>query len=379
MMHGDVLRQFYDDLLADVAEKIQISPTAYKEAVAHFDTVAAYIHEGMSGLAHLDPVIYPQGSFRMASTISAYDDREDYDIDLLLELSIHQFTAPDQVLALVAKALERAKGRLQFQHLEVKKRCVTLWYKNMHLDVTPAVLIPGRQARTIGIFDVHPERPDHALANPEGFARWFDDMVRPSVVMDMRKVHASTVPVPQQKPAEIKTARLLSVQLLKRFRDIHCDKRDYDRMPSVLLSKVAAEAPQGRGLLADLRSVAAYMGPIVSRPLHVHNPACREDVLSDRWPKKTESQRLLCEDLNHLARKLDELLEEGTQVAKKQIIRDLFGENAAAQGYHRASERAAAKSQNGTFAVAAAGGIGATASSAKPIVAPKHRFFGDPV
>lgn len=379
MIHGDILRQFYDDLLGDVAEKIQISPTAYKEAVAHFDTVAAYIHEEMSGLAHLDPVIYPQGSFRMASTISAYDDREDYDIDLLLELSVHQFTAPDQVLALVAKALEGAKGRLQFQSLEVKKRCVTLWYKNMHLDVTPAVLIPGRQARTIGIFDVHPERPDHALANPEGFAQWFDDMVRPRVVMDMRKVHASTVPVPQQKPAEMKTTRLLAVQLLKRFRDIHCDRHDYDRMPSVLLSKIAAEAPQGRGLLADLRSVAAYMAPVVARPLHVENPACREDVLSDRWPKKAESQRMLSDDLNHLVRKLDELLEEGTQVAKKQIIRDLFGENAAAQGYHRASERAAEKSREGTFAVAAAGGMGTAASSAKPMVAPKHRFFGDPV
>ena len=249
----------------------------------------------------------------------------------------------------------------------------------MHLDVTPAVLIPGREARTIGIFDVHPERPDHAMANPEGFAQWFDGMVRPLVVMDKRKVHASTVPVPQQKPAEMKTTRLLSIQLLKRFRDIYCDKRDYDRMPSVLLSKIAAEAPQGRGLLADLRSVAAYMAPVVARPLYVQNPACPEDVLSDRWPKNAVAQRMLSDDLVHLVRKLDELLEDGTQVEKKQIIRELFGENAATQGYLRAGERAAAKSREGRFAVAAAGGTSIAASSANPIVAPKHRFFGDPV
>lgn len=379
MMHGDVLRQFYDDLLGDVAEKIQISPTAYNEAVAHFDTVAAYLHEEQSGLAQLDPIIYPQGSFRMGSTISAYDDREDYDIDLLVELAVSRFTPPEVVLALVAQALEKAKGRLQFESLEVKKRCVTLWYKNMHLDVTPAVLIPDRQARVIGIFDVHLDRPDHALANPEGFAQWFDGMVRPLVVMDSRRVHASTVPVPQQKPAELKTTRLLSIQLLKRYRDIRCDARDYDRMPSVLLSKIGAEAPQGRGLLADLHSVATHMAPIVARPLDIRNPACPEDVLSDRWPKKGSSQQMLSDDLNHLSAKLDELLEEGTQVAKRQIIRDLFGENAAAQGYHRASERAAAKSQAGTFVLAAGGGVSAAASQAKSVVAPQHRFFGKPV
>lgn len=377
MIHGDVLRQFYDDLLSDVARKIQISPTAYKEAVRHFDVVAAYIHEELSGLAHLDPVIYPQGSFRMASTISAYDDREDYDIDLLLELHINQFASPEAVLETVAKALRKGQGRLQFQSLEVKKRCVTLWYANMHLDVTPAVLIPGRQARVIGIFDTHPDRPDHALANPEGFAQWFDRMVRPQVVMDTREVQASTVPVPQQKPAELKTTRLLTVQLLKRFRDIRCDARDYDRMPSVLLSKIAAEAPQGHGLLADLRAAASYMAPIVARPLDVPNPACPQDLLSDRWPKKVSSQRMLYEDLNDLVSNLDELLQEGTQVEKKQIIRSLFGENAAAEGYRRAGERASAKSRDGTFAIAAGGGVAGASASAKQVVAPTHRFYGD--
>ncbi|RVQ64633.1 nucleotidyltransferase [Croceicoccus ponticola] len=378
MIHGDILRQFYDDLLGDVARKIQISRTAYEEAVRHFNVVSAFIHEETSGLSHLDPVIYPQGSFRMASTISAYDDREDYDIDLLLELDINRFAAPEAVLETIASALRKAQGRLKFKSLEVKKRCVTLWYENMHLDITPAVLIPGRQARVIGIFDTHPDRPDHALANPEGFAIWFDDMVRPGVVMDSIKVRASTVPVPQQKPAELKTTRLLTVQLLKRFRDIRCDARDYDRMPSVLLSKIAAEAPPGRGLLANLRSAAQYMAPIVGRPLHVENPACREDLLSDRWPKKAVSQRMLAEDLNHLVTKLDDLLAEGTQLEKKQIIRDLFGENAAAEGYRLAAERAAAKSREGAFGIAAGGGAAGAGTSAKSTVAPKHRFYGDP-
>lgn len=86
---------------------------------------------------------------------------------------------------------------------------------------------------------------------------------------------------------------------------------------------------------------------------------------------------MLFEDRNHLVAKLEQLLQEGTQVEKKQIIRSLFGENAAAEGYRLAGERAAAKSRAGTFGVAAGGDAIGTAASAKPMFAPTHRFYGD--
>lgn len=40
----------------------------------------------------------------------------------------------------------------------------------------------GRQSRTIGILDGHPEGPDHALANPAGFAQWFDGRCKSGVL-----------------------------------------------------------------------------------------------------------------------------------------------------------------------------------------------------
>lgn len=378
MLHDDVLRQYYDDLLKDVAGKIQISRTAYTEAVSHFDAVAGYMGDEPPEFSGFKPVIYPQGSFRMGSTISAYDDREDYDIDLLLELEIDRHRLPADVLGMVAKVLANGKGRLQFKDLEIKKRCVTLWYENMHLDVTPAVLMPTQTRRTISIFDTHPDRPDHALANPEGFAEWFDYRVRPHITMDTRLIHASTVPVPQQKPPAHKSDRLLAIQLLKRFRDIHCDNGGYDRMPSVLLSKIAAEAPQRTGLVADLQSVAEHMAPIVEGPLDVRNPRCPEDILSDRWPKKEASKQLLGRDLRRLSTKLGDLFREGPQYEKHQTLRDLFGERAATEGFRRAAERSAEKSREGKFVVAAGGMTSTGASHAKPTIAPSQRFFGKP-
>lgn len=379
MLHAKPVDRFYDDLLADVARRIQLTPTAYKEAVAHFDAVSWYLDEHESGFPAYSPVIYPQGSFRMGSTISAYDDREDYDIDLILELALDPLADPDAVLQLVARSLETGKGRLKFSTCEIKKRCVTLGYANMHLDVTPAVLVPGRAPRVISIFDRHPERPDHALANPEGFARWFDGRVRPRVVINEREVRAQIVPVPQQTLAEDKPDRLLAVQLLKRFRDIRCDRGNYDRCPSILLSCIAADARPGTGLVSDLRSAALHVAQVVSADdLCIENPACREDVLSDRWPKTPGSNRRFASDLCILVYRLDELVRtDGTQVRKRDILMDLFGENAARDGYRQASKRAGIQSRSGQFAAASTGAV--SFSGAVPTgstAAPTHKFYG---
>ncbi|WP_448659199.1 cyclic GMP-AMP synthase DncV-like nucleotidyltransferase [Sphingomonas sp. CJ99] len=387
MLHSNPVDRYYDDLLADVARKIQLTATAYGEAVAHFDAVSWYLDQHEGGLPEYHPVIYPQGSFRMGSTISAHDDREDYDIDLLLELALDPATSPEAALLLVVRSLEAGKGRLKFSTLEVKKRCVTLGYANMHLDVTPAVLVPWRDPRVVSIFDRHPERPDHPLANPEGFARWFDAKVRPNSPIEMRSVTPSrstlahVVPVPEQKPAEHKTDRLLAIQLLKRFRDIRCDRGDYDRCPSVLLSRIAAEAPQRPGLVADLRSAAAHLArEVVATPLYVTNPACPEDVLSDRWPKREGSNILFARDLGVLVERLDELVRaDGTQVRKLDILKDLFGEHAALDGFRKAVERASNQSRAGTFSAAKNGAVSfGAAVPASSVAAPQHRFFGDP-
>lgn len=381
MLHSVPVNRYYDDLLADVARRIQLTPTAYKEAVAHFDAVSGYLDENESGFPEYSPVIYPQGSFRMGSTISAYDDREDYDIDLILELALDPEADPEAVLQLVANSLQKGKGRLKFTTLKIKKRCVTLEYANMHLDVTPAVLVPWRDPRVVSIFDRHEDRPDHPLANPEGFAQWFDRQVRPRAIIAQRAVRAQVVPVPEQSPAEHKPDRLLAVQLLKRFRDIRCDQGNYDRCPSVLLSCLAAQAPQGTGLVSDLRMAAQHVASEVAvADLHVENPACREDILSDRWPKNPISKQMFAADLTILVDRLDELVRaDGTQARKLEILKDLFGENAAKDGFRQAMERAAGQSRSGKFAAAGTGAV--TISGAVPsgsVAAPRHSFFGDP-
>jgi hypothetical protein len=40
MIHSIPVDRYYDDLLADVARRIQLTPTAYGEAVSHFNAVS---------------------------------------------------------------------------------------------------------------------------------------------------------------------------------------------------------------------------------------------------------------------------------------------------------------------------------------------------
>jgi hypothetical protein len=81
-----------------------------------------------------------------------------------------------------------------------------------------------------------------------------------------------------------------------------------------------------------------------------------------------------------LAERLDELVRaDGTQVRKLDILKGLFGENAAKDGYRRAVERAGAQSRSGGFSTAKTGAVSfAGAEPAGSVAAPAHRFYGGP-
>ncbi|MES2136693.1 MAG: nucleotidyltransferase [Pseudomonadota bacterium] len=381
MKYDPIYDQWLDQLLADVAEKIQLTPNAYERAVDRYNRIAAFLNDALSGLADFRPIIYPQGSFRVGTTISACEDNEDYDIDLVLEIAISAGSNPEQVLQLIGDVMERGKGLLQFSSCRKKKRCVTIEYADMHLDITPAVLLDGTNPRVIGIFDRHPDRPDHAVANPEGFAQWFDQRVLPAELLQKRAMRAHTYPVPDQKPLEEKPIRLLSIQLLKRFRDLACDRRSYKRCPSVLLSRLSAEASNGAGLYDDLRRAAQHLARTVTLiPPPVSNPRCDEDILSDRWPEAVSDRDLFAHDLQYLDDRLSQLSQQGSQVDKLRILEELFGERPARRAFETAAKRLAEKSASGDLKLGVgrgAMGVAPALAPANAISVPKHKFYGE--
>lgn len=371
-------------LLHSIAKKIQLNREDYDKAVDRYYRIADILSRQHGLLFGYYPIIYPQGSFRTRSTISACNRNEDFDIDLILELAISPDSDPEQVLSLLFRALDANRGELRCQSLEKKRRCVTVSYAGMHIDITPAVLVAPENPRVVSIFDTHPDRPDHAIANPEGFAQWFDSRVLPQEILVARSVRAETYPVPDQEPLEEKPLRLQSLQLLKRFRDVACDAGDYDRCPSVLASKLVALAPAlpGGGLIADLQSAARYLRDAldVARP-YEENPRCAEDILTDRWPKETGAHWRFAQDLNALLAALERLVASGSMEDKQRLLQELFGERATRAAFDEVTEDFAQRARDGALTVekgtgAIAPSSVATRSGRESATIPSHKFFG---
>lgn len=371
-----------DFILSDIAQKIQLSPTDYELAQDRYRAISEYVSADSSPIERYRPYIYPQGSFRIQSTTSSHDDEADYDIDLVMELAIDRFAKPGDVLEAVFNALDRGPGSRYHGKCEIKRRCVTVHYDGMHLDVTPAVLLDRNLRRKISIFDAHPGRPDHVVANPEGFALWFDERVLPRALVEERLAKAMAEPVPDQKPLAEKPVRLLSVQLLKRARDLCQAKHGYAKIPSVLLSKLSADAPHGSSnLYGDLVSTIDFLIRRVSVvPLVVLNPSCDEDNFTDRWPSSVGAQQQFLADLRQMRRGLEELKAAGPQEEKGQIVAAMFGERVTQRAYETLAKHLGERSRSGGQGylpgsggiVTGLGVVGAT--RVEPIKG--HHFFG---
>lgn len=369
-------------LLIGIAKKIQLNKVDHDKAVNRYNIISQYLTGIHADVLGASPIIYPQGSFRTRSTISSYRN-DDYDIDLILELNIAWDHDPNAVLDFLHEVMDNGKGRLQFESVEKKRRCVTLNYSGMHLDITPAVFVDPNNMRVVSIFDTHPNRPDHALANPEGFARWLDERVLSAESLRKFSVQARTFPVPDQEPLEDKPLRLLSLQLLKRFRDIACDVGKYDRCPSVLLSKLVALAPSAStgGLIGDLIVATRYVRDQLNvETPYQENPTCSHDIFTDRWPASTDAHLKFVADLNRLLMALQRLIADGTLVEKQSTLQSLFGEKATQSVFADVQKGLAEKSRSGALSAATVSGaisIPTSDVTAKSNISVKpHRFFG---
>lgn len=339
--------QDLDLLLLEIAKKIQLNKTDYDKAVDRYERISDHVREDSSEIAGFNPHIYSQGSFRINSTISNSDERDEFDIDLLMEMDINPDNDPDIVLDAVFRSLDRGRYK---NKVEKKKRCVTVDYSDMHLDVTPAVRLSlDDHVRPSQIFDCHPDRDDHVKAAPEGFANWFDGMIQSRMVTQAVATNkrADAEPVPEQKSLDDKPPRLIALQLIKRWRDMQHNKKDSncEKIPSILLSKYLADAPDSRdqSIYNALINATDYLIAIMSASLGiVVNPTYPKDVLTDRWPgNNPNNQSEFLNDMRQLKAALT-ALPSGTDEQINNFAKTGFGE--------RASTRALALMEGARFA-----------------------------
>ena len=398
-----------DVMLAEIALRIQLSPTDHSKAVERYETVSAWIARRDSPLHGGVGTTYPQGSMAIGATIARSSEHDEYDIDAMAQLGLARDIDPELALSLLETSIRGERGSRYHDMTVRRTRCVTIEYADgMHLDVTPAVLLPELRARTSVIFHSKPEDPrelrKHLYANPWGFAEWFTAMTpadaafaeyferRSLEVTRLRMMaEAATEPVPDQLPAYRKSRALIALQLIKRFRNMRYERRpDLRRPPSVLLCKYVADHANRTTTLADevLHQATAMLelfeaAQRAGRYVHEENPTCQADLLTDRWPASLEDQARFIGDLRELTQKLERLVQGAPLEEIREVLGDLFGARPARDVVSDYIKRYGSQVEEGRGAhLPGTGQIPAVGVmlGAAPAVAqttPAHSFFGN--
>lgn len=399
--------------LMDVARAIQITSSMQEEADRHFRGLAQHVDRPGSPFEDLVVEIYPSGSFAIHTATRSRLKTDQHDIDAVLEIDVPLGTDPAWVLDELYIAVKGEKGSKYFDFvIEKNSRCVTVTYPDgVTVDLMPVVRIVGMPDRVANLFHYKPETNEKYFkeVNPKGFADHFNARVEVSETFrkrfDARRYlvdgetyaelssrlssetsflamqKADTQPMPVHIPLDQKSARVVALQLIKKFRDKryrkHDDHRGKRKPPAIIMAAIALEAgPVNESLVDEVIEIAKRMRWLIRnaeqnlRILEVRNPAHNPDVFTDRWPSDRGDQQLWAGDLLTLIDRLETLKRVGFDPALIQsTFNDLFGETAgetALQAYHQAQT---VQLENGALAMAPGGKLKAampTSSLAAP-------------
>ena len=400
-----------DVMLADVAIRIQLSPTDYQLAIDHYHAINEWLERDDSPLSGFVRDFYPQGGFAIGATVARHSSDDEFDIDVMADLAFRADVDPEDALATLHAAIRGERGSRYYLKTDRKTRCSTVSYDGMHLDVTPTVRLIGMVEKTGLIFHSKPEDPTEPkmslYANPHGFAQWFIARTPPdqdfgtfferrSLDYDRERAiltkSADAAPVPEQCPAYQKSRAVIALQLVKRWRNLAYDRRHKNRRlpPSVLIAfYVACHASMTTSLAEELSFQVESMLAVVreahdrGEKVFASNPMCQDDILTDRWPEDLSDQAIFIRELADFAVKLRRLSGDIALPEMQQILEDLFGEKPARSAVKDYVQRVGkdvgsigSRFMPGKAAIPAtiAGGASAPSNARS---APSHRFFGD--
>jgi len=323
----DNREQQLNRILQIIAETLDLSPSQHKEATDKYRAVGEWLSAEGSTLRQYKPSVYPQGSFAFGTPVKPLG-RDEFDIDLVVELSVPDGTLPSELKRMVGARL--AENETYRAILEEMNRCWRLGYVNLHLDSLPArqkgatgstaILIPDKELRS------------YKDSDPKGYTAWFRVQCAVTRVMNAANAHSNVEPAPDQQGWREKTPLQVGVQLLKRHRDVHFQTREHAPI-SIILTTLAAKA-YGRedSVLIAMRGVMDRMplgiDRIEGKP-YVFNPVNRGENFADKWHREPQREKAFFEW--HARAKQDlALLEQATSIPKiSEALERFVGKNRA--------------------------------------------------
>lgn len=299
-----------EHLLRLTCQNVQLNDTQVKSAEEKYGAISKWLGEKDSPLLAFDPVIYPQGSLVMGTTVKPIDNDE-YDLDLVCLLNID--SSRNTPAELFSAVLTRMRANAAYNgKLTPGSRHIRIDYaKEFHLDIVPACPDKGKG----GTYILIPDKPvDSKLSkwrstNPKGFADWFK--ARSSLRLFASK-EAVVEPFPEIEEFDEMSSLKHSVQLIKRWRSI-LYKADLKNSPSsILLSTIIADKYTGTTSLVECISNAIakleLACPGTALPSKIYNPSNNGESLNDVWFDNAGNYTTLASNIKNLKKSWNALL-----------------------------------------------------------------------
>lgn len=386
-------KQQYSTLLEEIAGVLDLTDSQFQLAKDRYEAVGKWLSKEGSSLAKYNPVILPQGSFRLGTVIKPLKENEEYDIDLTCRLSIAKYLTTQQELKkMVGDRLKENEDYKRMLDAE-RRRCWRLKYAEstkFHLDIVPA--IPDEYAWLIAL-GVPSELAMHAISitdnkywnyatdwpksNPEGYALWFIDRMK--VQYDLRRqllAENLKMKIDEVPDYKVKTPLQLAIQILKRHRDIRFED-DEDKPVSIIITTLAAHAYLNEANLYD-----ALIGLIDRMPdyiqnrngiMWVTNPVNPHENFADKWREYPVRERKFREWLLQVKADLTTAAQKRGLNEIGVSLKPLFGEKIINESLNNLG--AMLKEQRDSGALKMASGTGILGSIGNSSVL-THNFFG---
>jgi Cyclic GMP-AMP synthase DncV-like, nucleotidyltransferase domain len=389
-----------NEILENIAESLDISPTDYERAVESYQAVGQWLEDGYAEFypgSNAKPVIYPQGSIRLGTIVRPIKNgsEADYDVDLVCELQVgHIDDSPSNARAVK----HQVGGRLKYNKTYAEKldpegrRCWTLDYvrqdgNGFHIDVLPCIpdgssVSPySETAVSLTHRDDEGQPYEWKPSNPKGYAAWFESrnttlssflVQQKQVILEkavdsrtLQPIYESVDKVPDQL---VRTPLQRAIQILKRHRDMRFPSEDRHKVKpiSIIITTLAASLYQGEAnIYGALKNIVTKLGlyaelqksqyaplnesirglGLISRRADgtwvIPNPANPGENFADRWHEDEHARaRAFFQWVSMVQDDLSHLLESGDIEHGEAILEKSFGKGAASKALSMASPAA---------------------------------------
>ena len=362
----------FSSLLEAIAEALDIPESYFELAVKRYESIGEWLERDGSIVAQYNPLIYPQGSFQLGTVTKPISDKEEYDLDLVSELSILKNSISQADLKKMVGHEIKFYASAHHMKSPVKegKRCWTLHYADdvqFHVDILPAIpdavefkqFLESRGVELSSWLDFAIAITDKTLpnynridsewprSNPKGYAEWFRsrmqtrfDAIRKSLME--RQVND----VPEYK---VKTPLQRSIQILKRHRDIWFNKNQsvYGKKAkpiSIIITTLAAHAYDNE---IDLQQTLLKI--VTEMPRHIEyynngaalirNPVNPLENFADKWREYPIQKTCFMEWLKQAQYDLTQALELSDIQSVGKSLKPYLGEQVINEGLRSVPDR----------------------------------------